>query len=83
MRLVPGWRSDFFEFADCGEAQSGRKRSLWAEQAAEKGLFEGKIRPGVLQGLKPDIDFIGFIGTRPRGYPGHALLQSLENSTPQ
>jgi hypothetical protein len=34
-----------------------------AEQAAEKGPFEGEIRPRVLQGLKPDIDSIGFIGT--------------------
>jgi len=34
-----------------------------AKQAAEKGLFESKCRLKVLQGLKPNIDLIGFIGT--------------------
>ena len=33
-----------------------------AKEAAEKGLFEGEILPRVLQGLKPNIDLIGFIG---------------------
>jgi hypothetical protein len=34
-----------------------------AKEAAEKGLFESKCRLKVLQGLKPNIDLIGFIGT--------------------
>jgi len=33
-----------------------------AKEPAEKGAFESKIQPRVLQGLKPDIDLIGFIG---------------------
>ena len=33
------------------------------EQGAEKGAFESEIQPRVLQGLKPDIDLMGFIGT--------------------
>jgi len=34
-----------------------------AKQAAEKGLFEGGFRGRALQGLNPDVDLIGFIGT--------------------
>jgi hypothetical protein len=44
-------------FGNCVERASG------AEQAAERGPFEGEIEPRVLRGLKPNIDFIGFIGT--------------------
>jgi hypothetical protein len=33
-----------------------------AEQAAEKGALEGEIRPEDLQGLKPEVDLMGFIG---------------------
>ena len=45
----------------------------WAEQAAEKGLGRGKFQCWLLQGLKPNVDMMGVIGTRPRGCPGHAL----------
>jgi hypothetical protein len=47
-----------------------------AEEAAEKGLFESKCRLKVLQGLKSNIDLIGFIGMRPRprGFPGTPVM---------
>jgi hypothetical protein len=44
------------------EAQE-RCRSDSTEDAPERGLFESEMRPMVLQGLKPDVDLIGFIGT--------------------
>jgi hypothetical protein len=34
-----------------------------AKQVSEKLLFESYIRPIVLQGLKPEVPFMGFIGT--------------------
>jgi hypothetical protein len=36
--------------------------SAWASQAAEKGLRWRDFRYRLLQGLKPDVDLIGFIG---------------------
>jgi hypothetical protein len=33
------------------------------EQLGEKGLILGRDRHQPLQGLKPEVDFIGFIGT--------------------
>ena len=53
------------------------------KQAAEKGPSESEIRPWILQGLKPDIDLIGFIGPRPKGYPGQALVTKPWSLAPQ
>jgi hypothetical protein len=44
-----------------------------AKGAAEKGLGRGKFQYWLLQGLKPNVDLMGVIGTRPRGCPGRAL----------
>ena len=50
-----------------------RGRSAGAEQLAEKVLQRRNYREGLLRGLKPDADWIGFIGPT-KVVP---LLQSL------
>jgi hypothetical protein len=59
-------------FEAMASLETAEARTSGAEEAAEKGLFESKCRLKVLQGLKPNIDLIGFIGPRPRprGFPG-------------
>ena len=36
---------------------------IWALEAAEKGLGRGKFQYLLLQGLKPNVDLMGVIGT--------------------